>query len=300
MGFFKTLFTGHEETEEEKLQQKKQNQFDVFKYDGIQALNIHQTDYAIACFEHALEIQEDNETRQYYVKALLSNDNTDEAIAQLEILAKNQPEEPLNLLTLAELYLQQEKYDKVDEACDKCIQIDDTLAMPHYIKAKKYNITKDLINAVAQSTIAITKKPDMLEAYKLRAEILVAMQQYAEAEADIDYILTSMQTDNIEDIDYEILLLKADICHALTKDEEAKTYYNKVISFNPYATKAYLKLGEILMKEGKNKEAASIVEEGLKYAPEEVQGITGNFTNFEDKMREAYNAINPYQLGINL
>lgn len=300
MGFFKTLFTGKEETEEEKKEQEQKNQFDVFKYDGIQALNIHQTDYAIACFQHALDIQDDNETRQYYANALLANDETDAAIEEFEILAKNQPEDAQPLLVLAELYFQQELYDKIDDVCDKCIQLDNSLAMPHYMKAKKCNATKDYFNAVAQSTIAITKKPDMLESYQLRAEILSAMQQYSDAEADVDFVLSSTSENNTENINDKIFLLKADICFALGKKEEAKDFYNKVIEFNPYATKAYLKLGEIFMSEGNEKEAAKIVEEGLQYAPGEVQGITGNFTNFEDKMREAYNAINPYQLGINL
>ena len=80
MGFFKTLFTGKEETEEEKQEQMAKNQFDVFKYDGIQAQRIGKMDYALECYKRALAIQDDTETRVIYASALMSMDNL-EAIA---------------------------------------------------------------------------------------------------------------------------------------------------------------------------------------------------------------------------
>ena len=298
MGFLRTLFTGREETEEEKQEHEEKAQFDVFKYDGIQALRIGQVDYAIACFEHALDIQDDTETQQYYADALLHKGNIEGATEALESLREMQPEDAQTVLSLAELYYQQEQYDKMGEACTKALSIDDTLATPYFIQAKYNKACGDLINAVANATIAINRHDDFKDAYMLRALVLTDMQQYAEAEKDVDYLLSQSAAE--EEEDDELLLLKADISKALGKADEAKDFYRKVININPYTTKAYMQLGDILRNEGNTKEAAEMVEEGLKYAPEELQNITGEYTNFEDKMREAFNTLNPFQLSSNI
>lgn len=301
MGFLKTLFTGHEETEEEKQEHEDKAQFDVFKYDGIQAMRIGKYDYAIACFEHALDIKDEAETQQYYADALLRKGDIEGATEALENLHEMQPEDVQTLLTLAELYYQQEQYDKMGEACTKALNIDNTLATPYFIYAKQNKACGDLINAVANATIAINHHDDFWEAYLLRAQVLSDMQQYTEAEKDVDHLLgQSTVEENDEEADDELLLLKADICKALGKSDEAKGFYHKVIDINPYSTKAYMQLGDILRNEGNTIEAAEMVEEGLKYAPEELQNITGEYTNFEDKMREAFNTLNPFQLSSNI
>ena len=298
MGFIKTLFTGHEETEDEKQEHEAQSQFDIFKYDGIQAMRMGQIDYAIACFEHALDIQDDDETMQYYSNVLLHKGDIEEASEVLEQIHAKHPDDIQTVLTLAELYFQLERYDQMDEACLEAIQLNDSLATPYYIMAKKQNAQNDLINAVASATKAISKREDFNDPYLLRAKVLFKMQQFADAEKDADFVLAHQPEDSEPDDD--VLMLKAEICEASGKTDEAKDFYQQVIAINPYATKAYMQLGNILHKEGKTKEAAAMVEEGLKLAPEEMQNITGQYNNFEDKMREAYNALNPYQLGVNL
>jgi hypothetical protein len=40
----------------------------------------------------------------------------------------------------------------------KALQVDDTIAATHYLMAKMYKAKKDVINAVAQCTLAITDK----------------------------------------------------------------------------------------------------------------------------------------------
>ena len=109
MGFFKSLFTGKEETEEEKQEQQKQNQFDVFKYDGIQAQRIGKIDYALECFRRALDLQDDTETRVIYANALIAKDDLEAGAAQLEKVREKDPETIDVLLTLADLYFQLEQ-----------------------------------------------------------------------------------------------------------------------------------------------------------------------------------------------
>ncbi len=289
MGFFKTLFTGKEETEEEKQEQKKENDFDVFKYDGVKAMQIGKVDYAIACFDRALQIKDDVETHRFYANALLQKNDIEHAISQLEAVRTAEPENTETILALAELYYQTEAYDKLNEACQKAMEINPSLAAPHFILAKMQNVQKDHINAIAQLTQAIALKEDFADAYLLRAQVLFSMQQYSEAEKDIDIVISQNDSND------ETLEMKAECCQALGKNEEAKTYYNKVIELNPYFTKAYLQLGQLLKEEGNTEEAAKIVEEGLKLQPDALKDVNGNYTNMETKMQETYDSINPFK-----
>lgn len=289
MGFFKTLFTGKEETDEERQEQRKENDFDVFKYDGVKAMQIGKIDYAIACFERALELKDDAETHRFYANALLQKNDLDAAIGQLEAVKDMEPDNMETLLALSELYFQTEAYDKLEETCQRTMELDPSLAMPHLLLAKMYDAQKDYINAIAQLTQAIALKEDFAEAYLLRAKVLFSMLQYNEAEKDIDVVLGQ------DDSSDEILEMKAECCDALGKKEEAKTYYNKVIQLNPYFTKAYMQLGRLLKDEGKTEEAAKIVEEGLALKPEALKDINGNYTNMETKMQETYDSINPFK-----
>jgi len=294
MGFFKSLFTGKEETEEEKQEQQKQNQFDVFKYDGIQAQRIGKIDYALECFRRALDLQDDTETRVIYANALIAKDDLEAGAEQLEKVREKDPENIDVLLTLADLYFQLEQYEQMETLCNAALQVDDKVAATHYLLAKMYKAKGDMINAVAQCTLAITKQQDApyADAYYLRAQLLMEMQQYTEAQADVDVIL---QLDEEND---EYLMLKGEYCEALQKSEEAKECYLKVKELNPYITKAYIRLGAILMAEGKKEEAAKIVEEGLQLAPDELKNVNGEYTNVEQEMRDAYKTMDP--LGFNV
>ncbi|MBO4565146.1 MAG: tetratricopeptide repeat protein [Bacteroidaceae bacterium] len=294
MGFFKTLFTGKEETEEEKQEQKVKNQFDVFKYDGIQAQRIGRMDYALECYKRALDLQDDTETRMIYANALMSMDNLEAAAEQLEKVREKTPEDLNVLLPLAELYFQMEQYEPMETLCNAALQVNDSVAATHYLMAKMYKAKGDMINAVAQCTLAISKQQEApyAEAYYLRAQLLMEMQQFTEAEADIDVVLS------LDEENDEYLMLKGECCEALQRPEEAKEYYLKVKELNPYITKAYIRLGAILMAEGKKEEAAKIVEEGLQLAPEELKNVNGEYSNVEQEMRDAYKAMDP--LGFNV
>ena len=284
MGFFKTLFTGKEETAEEKREQQEKNQFDVFKYDGIQAQRMGRTDYAIECYKRALDLKDDIETRVAYANALISKNNLEDAIGELKKVDDALPEDVNVKLSLAELYFQTEQYDEMNQVCITAQQVDGNLPAIYYLLAKMYKAQGDLINAVAQATMAIAKQTEAIysEAYLLRAQLLLDMQQFAEAEADVDVIL---QEDGEND---DFLMMKAQCCEVQQKLEEAKDYYSKVISVNPYVMKAYLGLGAILMAEGKKDEAARIVEEGYQMSPDEFKNLNGEYNNFEEQMQQAY------------
>lgn len=269
---------------------KTKDDFNMFKYDGVQAMRIGRLDYAIECFERALAIRDDNETHQFYAQALIASDDLEGAIEELEFIHTSDPENTSNLVALADLYYQTENYDKLEEVCNQALNIQPDAPIPHYFLAKKMFIHKDYINAIAQVTMSITADNEYYEAYILRCKILCDMHQFADAEKDIDIVLR--HTDEND----ETLLMKADICNYLGKDNEAEENYRKVIEFNPFVSDAYLKLGTLMMKLGRKKEAEELAKEAMEYAPQSIEEINGEFTNWEQKMKETYSAIDPFGL----
>lgn len=269
---------------------KTKDEFSMFKYDGIQAMRIGKTDYAIECFNRALAIKDDTETRNYYANLLVQQEDYEGAIEELEKIKESEPENIGNILYLANVHFLMGQYDKVGEYCNEVLTKDDKLAMPHFILAKMFSEQNDLINTIAQSTLAISAKEDYYEAFLLRAKTLLTMQQFAEAQKDIDVVLG-----NTEEND-ECLLVKAQSCEGLGLYQEAEDNYRKAIDYNPFATEAYKCLGAMLMQQGKKKEAAEIAEEAMQCIPEEMNNINGEFTNWEQKMKDSYSAVDPFGL----
>ncbi len=133
----------------------------------------------------------------------------------------------------------------------------------------------NLIEAVAEATIAISKQDDFAEAYLLRAAILAKMGQYAEAETDADKVLTIMSDND------EALTIKAQCCIATGRADEAEQTYRQIIGINPFHADAYISLGQLLMQQGRTEEATRLAEEALQNVPEQMEGISGNFSNKE-------------------
>lgn len=271
MGFFKTLFTGREDSPEEKAEQQQRNDFDMFKYDGIQALRIGQVDFGIECLRRAIDIHDDLEARQHLANALLRKDDLDGAIEQLQHLVGMQPDEPSLAVSLAELYFQEERYEDATDICHDTIDKFSDMAQPHFILAKVKRAQGDMLGAVAEATIAISMDADFDSAYLLRAGLLADMGQSREAEADVAHLL-SINPDS-----EDALAVKAICCAADSEVDEAEKCYRHIIQLNPFNADAYIRLGQLLMQQGRTDEATSLAEEALQYAPEQMETINGKF-----------------------
>ena len=158
MGFLKKLFTGKDET----IDEKNEKNFDILKYDGIKALSscTCNVDYAISCFIHALEIKEDSETRVYLAKAYTAKEKFESAAEQYSILQSLEPEEPLHSIRLAQVAFQMENNNLMESACNDVLKINPSLAMPHYLLGMKAKAQGDMIKAIVETTQAISIKED--------------------------------------------------------------------------------------------------------------------------------------------
>ena len=93
VNFFKSIFSGKEETEEELKARNEEKNFDILKYDGIRATKMcGKLPYAIKCFTEALNIKEDMETRTLLASTYLSFGKPEEALLQANKMVELEPE----------------------------------------------------------------------------------------------------------------------------------------------------------------------------------------------------------------
>src|SRR5574344_64900 len=207
MGFFKSLFGGSSETPEEEKKEKEAKDFDILKYDGVAALKQGQLEYAIKCFKHALEIKDDLEIHDYLSQALTRNNEMEPALEQLQILAEAEPENKKIWTSIANLAYMMEDYDRMTEACVKAEAIDKDDPQICYLHARAYIGQKNEIGAIAMLTRTIALKDDFAEAYQLRGETLLKMNDAKGADEDAQWLLNHVREDE------DVLLLKARIEH---------------------------------------------------------------------------------------
>lgn len=106
MGFFKSLFSSQpKEPANEGGRKIEEKNFDILKYDGVRAQKIHKLAYAIRCFEEALNIQEDFETRSFLVAAYVASGKPEEALTVLDKMRELKPNDVDTLLTRIQVLL---------------------------------------------------------------------------------------------------------------------------------------------------------------------------------------------------
>lgn len=321
MGFFKTLFSGKEESEEEKDAKRQENNFDVLKFDGIQALRIGRADYAIACLTHALDIKADAEAQTYLVNAYLRKGDIESAAEELEEMCGLYPNDARYPVTLADLLYQLERYDEMDDICQQAINIDPDLAGPYYHLARKQQTIGDYDHAEENATLAIEKSENPHDALLLRAEILQKKENYEQALADVEQLIGNDSGDD------EVLMQKGMILEAMGNVEEALTLYNNVLEENPFIPEAYAKIAGIQLNDGQLAEAAQTIDDAIEQIGEqesllrlrselrhrqgdeqgaltdqnradelkaEQEQAMGKQVDIEQEMRERYNSVNPF------
>ncbi len=262
MSFFKSFFSGGKQnnTEDDKLK-SIQKKFDIFKYDGMRAQRMGQTDYAIKCFSEALALQKDFETMNYLSQAYIQKGELSQANDLLQEMAELEQGHLETYLVLANVCFMQEEYEAMDENARKAIEIERENATAHYLLGKAKHYLKNDLMAIASLTQAILLKSNYTEALLFRAEILISLNQYKEAAEDIDSILK----ENTED--EAALLLRGQMQEATGKVEEAQKDYLYVIEVNPFNEQAYLKLGKLYIDSGEPSKAIELFNEALELNP---------------------------------
>ena len=322
MGFFKTLFSGKEETPADNQEKNQEREFDVLKYDGLRALKIGETQYAIRCFDKALAIRKDEETMNFLAQAQLQNHDTESAYNTLSQIAESASDPSSAYISMAKLCDIQQNFQRMDEICTKGLQVCPQQAELLYWSGKAKHALLDEFQAIAMLTRAIQQDGNLLQAYMLRAEILCLMNSLNDAEADIDFVLQH------SDENEEAMMIKADINMKKGQIAEAIEYYEKVKALNPLLPEAYVKLStayaanhqldqslncmneavefmpdssECYKERGRvklllNDKAGAMddVKKALECNPNAAQALDGKYSNIEQEMNDMYKTRNPY------
>lgn len=263
MGFFKSLFSSRPKGPAEGGRKAEGKNFDILKYDGVRAQKIHKYAYAIRCFEEALNIREDFETRSFLTAAYIASGKPEEALGVLDKMHELRPEDENTLLTRIQVLFLLDKNAEAIADCQAIIAIQPENAAAYYMMAKAKHATGDLLGAVADLTRVVAMREDFAEAYQLRAEILLEMRQGAEALEDIQKVI---ELNPEEDMAY---LLKGKI-HAMMEDtEQADAAFHRVLELNPFNEDATLWIGRLLIARNKLDEAVSFFDEAIENAPDQ-------------------------------
>lgn len=287
MGILKALFGGKDNTTpEEKKQEERTRKFDILKYDGVRAMQTGHSEYAMMCFNHALEIKEDMETRDYLSQAMIHTGNLEGAYGQLEILAGAFPDNTALLARMAHVAFMLEDYNDMTGICEKALQHDAANTAILNLYARALIAMGNNNEAIEKLNKAIELDERQGEALLMRGELLLKAGNYECAAADIDTLM------NLAPDNEDVIMLKARYEKALKHYDEAINLYNKVTDINPFCAEAYAERGETKLlngdEEGGNKDIADAEEMGISDA-------TGN-ENIEQKTKDSYKSMNP--LGI--
>lgn len=321
MGFLKSLFGGKKQPTPEELEQQKEKNFDILKFDGMKASRMGQLSYAIKCYSEALALKEDYNTRLYLAQTYMALQENPLALAQLQKLIEMDKENIESYVMVAQVAENMKDWQAMNEACEKALLIDETRADIYYYCGEAYHGLEDDISAIAMLTKSITLDKNQKNAYMLRCQILKEMAQFAEAEKDADklieldpeneiYILNKAEILSVSNTEAalvycqkaieqngfldEAYLLANHIYVSQQQYDKALSLLNDAIEINPNFAKAYMERGNVKMLLGKNDEAAEDLKKGLELEPKEGEAINGNFTNIEQEMNAQYRANNPF------
>ena len=256
--FFKSLFGGNSESEKQKTDQKN---FEIFKYDGLRAQRMGRADYAVKCFNEALQLEEDFETMSYLAELYIQMHEMPSAHDMLQRMIKLEPTLIKSYLLLAHVCFMQSNYAEMKEVAEKAVEVDAENPAANFLLGKAEHELHNDIMAIAHLTKAIVLKDDYLEARLLRAEILLSMNQLKDASEDLDAILTQQPDEEAA------LLLRGKLKEAENKEEEAEVDYRKIIELNPFNEQAFLYLGQLYIKQEKATEAIALLDEAIELNP---------------------------------
>lgn len=308
MNLLKKLFAGNNEPEENVRHKNEERNFDILKYDGIRAQRIGKWIYAEKCFKEALNIRPDLETASLLVSTSLQLNKLEQAHEVLGQMISLEPQRLQSYLDLARVCYLQEHYDDMLATAQQAAQLVPDNETPYFLQAQAYHKLGDSIHTIVALTQAISRKEDFTEAYLMRGQVLLEMKQYNEALEDVDFLLKH------DSIDEEALRLAAEVQQGLGNEDEAVTYYKKVIDLNPFNEHSYEQIaliharkkeyaqaiatldealeinekaqlyqlrGKLKMDSGDKEGALADIKKALELNPESENRISGHFDNFD-------------------
>lgn len=289
MGFWKTFFGGEPDEETEKREAETRN-FELLKYDGVKAMRMGQTDYAVKCFEKALETKDDAEVRDYLSRAYLQLGRYDEALRQLKTVMALEPDN-LNLkLQAASVAYIKEDYDEMAALCDQALALDNESAAANLFYARAELGRKNMVQAIARLSRSIALDSELVEARLVRAQTLLGMGDVKGTREDVDWLKEHTQDNE------DVLLADARLLAAEGNVTQAMEAYGLVVDANPFCTDAFRERGKLRLDSGDKAGAEEDMKMVIELNPQEMADVSGDYSaeGIEQKTRQAYSNLNPF------
>lgn len=292
MSFWKSLFGGTDEPSAEMNNNESadERQFDLMKYDGLKAMRIGQFEYAVKCFREALKVHDDLETRDYLQQSLTRLGLIREALEELTIMAKAEPDNFQLPIRMAHLAYLEEDYALMATYCQQAEGLDKDNASAQYLFAEAFIGQGDLINGIARLTKSIALDGDFPDARLLRGQTLLKMGDLKGCEEDTAWL--EQNTNDQEDV----LLLRARLEVASGRVDEAITAYGRVIDANPFHIDAFRERGKLYFDKGDKAHAEEDMQKLLELSPNETADVSGDYSaeGVEQQMKRTYSNMNPF------
>lgn len=259
--FFKSLFKGGSN----RTSDKERQTFELFKYDGMRAQRIGRRDYAIKCFNKALEIEQDFETMSYLSQLYLEMGEPAEAKHWLEIMQTQEPGLASPLLALAHIEFLQGNIESMAMLAQRAVELDSRNDQAYFLWGKALGHDKNYAEAVKKLSKAIALKPDFEEAHLLRARFLLDSGISEEALDHINEVLKRSPEDE------SALLLYAHHAKLNGREAEAEATYQALVELNPFNVQAYHEWGQLLATQHRYQEAMDRLSDALELLPQSVE-----------------------------
>lgn len=289
MGFWKSFFGGEANPEEEKKNAEERN-FDLLKYGGVKAMRYGQADYAVKCFQKALETKDDPEVHDYLSRAYIRMGMLDEALVELKTVITQEPDNVNLMMQAASVAYMEEDYQEMTALCEQALEVDSESPLVHLFYAKAELGQGNLVQGIARLTKTIALDAEVGEARLLRGQTLLKMGDLTGATDDVEWLL--QHTEDNEDV----LLLHARLAEAKGQHDEAIGLYGKVIDANPFQVDAYRERGKIRYEQDDRQGAEEDMQKVLELNPEEMADVSGDYSaeGIEQKVKQQYSMMNPF------
>lgn len=289
MGFWKTLFGGEADPEEVK-KNSDERQFDLLKYDGVKAMRMGQFEYAMKCFQKALETQNDPEVHDYLSRAYIRQGMLDEAFAELKTVVDMEPDNVNLMMQAASVAHIKEDYTAMAALCEQAIAVDAENALAHLFYAKCELGQQNVVQAIARLTKVIALDEELIEPRLLRGQTLLQMGDLKAARQDVDWLEEHSPANE------DVLLLHARIEAAQGQVDAALKKYGEVIDVNPFNIDAFRERGRLRLLQDDKDGAEADMKMVLELNPQEMADVSGDYSaeGIEQKTRQAYSNLNPF------
>lgn len=286
MSFWKVLFGGSASPEEEKRSNDTRN-FNLLKYDGVKAMRMGKADYAVKCFQEALKISNDLETRDYLSQALIHTGQLAEALQTLdEIRLSGQANRAL-MARMGHIAYMMEDYGRLADIANQAAEADNSDPHAYYMGAQAALGTGDQATAIDRLTTALKLDESRADARLLRAQTYMATDNLADALSDAEWLL-----DNTADNE-DVLLLAARLAFRQKRYDDALNYYNNVTEANPFNADAYRERAQLRMETGDQAGAQEDMEHLHDLVPADTPA-NGEPESVEQMMKRGNDALNPF------